>query len=159
MSSLHRGTRGNGAGLEHTPQQQAAMILGVVFLLVGIAGFIPGITTHYGDMKFAGHNSMAMLLGTFCVSVLHNLIHLAFGVAGVAMARTHPKARTYLLVGGIVYAVVLIYGLIIDYDSAVNFVPLNTADNWLHLILAVAMIALAFVPATRQRTVDPTVPG
>ncbi len=58
-----------------------ALVFGVVFLVVGIAGFIPGITTDYDTMTWAGHHSDAKLLGIFEVSVLHNIIHLAFGVA------------------------------------------------------------------------------
>jgi hypothetical protein len=125
-----------------TPVEIVAAVVGVVFLLVGIAGFLPGITTHYDALSFAGHDSAAKLLGVFQVSVLHNLIHLAFGVAGLAMSRTISGARSYLIGGGIVYAVVWIYGLIVSQGSAANFVPLNTADNWLHFILAVGMVAL-----------------
>lgn len=128
-----------------------AALFGAVFLLVGILGFIPGITTHYSEMKFAGHDSGAMLLGVFQVSILHNIIHLLFGVAGLAMSRTAAQARTFLIGGGIIYAVVWLYGLIVDQGSSANFVPLNTADNWLHLILAVAMILLGFVLPGRAR--------
>ncbi|WP_395401987.1 DUF4383 domain-containing protein [Arthrobacter sp. UC242_113] len=119
-----------------------AMGLGVVFLLVGILGFIPGITTNYGAMSFAGYDSGAMLLGVFQVSVLHNIVHLLFGAAGIAMARTASSARWFLLGGGIVYIVLWIYGLVIDMDGSANFVPFNTADNWLHLILGLAMVGL-----------------
>lgn len=63
------------------------------------------------------------------MSILHNFIHLAFGVAGVALARTAAQARLYLLAGGAIYIVLWLYGLIIDHDSAANFVPLNSADN------------------------------
>ncbi|MFE4541522.1 DUF4383 domain-containing protein [Arthrobacter sp. NPDC056727] len=119
-----------------------AMGLGAVFLLVGVLGFIPGITTNYGAMSFAGHDSGAMLLGVFQVSVLHNIVHLLFGAAGIAMARTDRMARNFLLGGGIVYVLLWIYGLVINMDGAANFVPFNTADNWLHLILGVAMVGL-----------------
>ena len=128
------------------PVQLAALAFGVVFLLVGIAGFIPGITTNYDTMQFAGHESEAMLLGLFQVSILHNIVHLLYGTAGVAMARTGSLARLYLLVGGIVYLALWIYGLAIGHDSAANFVPLNTADNWLHLVLGIAMVSLSFLP-------------
>jgi hypothetical protein len=124
------------------PVQLAAMVVGVVFLLVGILGFVPGVTANYDRMAFTGHDSGALLLGVFAVSVLHNLVHLAFGVAGVAMARTASGARSYLIGGGIIYAVLWIYGLLIDHNSSANFVPVNTADNWLHLVLAVGMIGL-----------------
>jgi hypothetical protein len=119
-----------------------AMGLGAVFLLVGVLGFIPGITTNYGAMTFAGHDSGAMLLGVFQVSVLHNIVHLLFGAAGIAMARTDRMARLFLLGGGAVYVVLWIYGLLIDMNGGANFVPFNTADNWLHLILGLAMVGL-----------------
>ncbi|OZM81538.1 DUF4383 domain-containing protein [Pseudonocardia sp. MH-G8] len=124
------------------PVQTTGMVVSAVFIVVGILGFIPGATTDFDRLSFAGHMSGALLLGLFAVSVLHNLVHLAFGVVGFAMSRTASGARAFLIGGGIVYAVLWIYGLIIDFDSAANFVPLNTADNWLHLVLAVGMIGL-----------------
>ncbi|MDX6366329.1 MAG: hypothetical protein QOK30_1405 [Nocardioidaceae bacterium] len=121
----------------------AAMIVGVVFVLVGILGFIPGITAHYGDLGFAGHGSGAKLLGIFQVSILHNIVHLLFGLAGIAAGRAAPSAaRGYLVGGGVIYLVLWIYGLVIDKASSANFVPVNNADNWLHLLLGVGMIAL-----------------
>ncbi|MBS7548940.1 DUF4383 domain-containing protein [Dietzia massiliensis] len=138
-------TRSDHTARRRSPVQLAALAFGVVFLLVGIAGFIPGITTGYDTMQFAGHHSEAMLLGIFQVSILHNIVHLLYGVAGVLLARTAPQARLFLLVGGIVYLVLWIYGLVIGHDSPANFVPLNTADNWLHLGLGVVMVALSFL--------------
>ncbi|NAS23874.1 DUF4383 domain-containing protein [Herbidospora sp. NEAU-GS84] len=125
-----------------SPLRQAALILGVVFLLVGILGFIPGITTNYDTMQFAGHHSQAMLLGVFQVSVLHNIVHLLFGVWGLAAYRTWNASRAFLVGGGVIYLLLFLYGLLIDRASGANFVPLNTADNWLHLALGVVMIAL-----------------
>jgi Domain of unknown function (DUF4383) len=127
--------------------QTAALAVGAVFLLVGLLGFVPGITSNYSDMSFAGHESTAKLLGLFQVSVLHNIVHLLFGVAGILLARTISGARSYLVLGGAIYAILWIYGLIIDKDSGANFVPLNNADNWLHLILAVGMIGLGLALA------------
>lgn len=127
---------------EMTSTQKAAGAVGVVFLLVGVLGFIPGVTTDYDQMKFAGHDSEAMLLGIFQVSILHNLVHLGFGAVGLAMARTWSLARTFLLAGGAIYLVLWLYGLVVDRASEANFVPVNTADNWLHLALGVGMIAL-----------------
>ncbi len=119
--------------------------MGVVFLLVGVLGFIPGITTDYGSMEFASHESGAELLGLFQISVLHNLVHLAYGLAGLALARTVAGAYSYLLVGGAVYLVLWAYGLSVGHRSDANFVPLNTADDWLHFVLGIAMIGLALV--------------
>ncbi|MHA7240554.1 DUF4383 domain-containing protein [Arthrobacter sp. TMS1-12-1] len=138
-------TNNRTADGRRTTVQRAAQAVGVVFLLVGILGFVPGVTSNYGSMMFAGHESEAMLLGIFQVSVLHNIVHLLFGVAGLAMAKTVSGARNYLLGGGVVYAVLWLYGLFIGQESAANFVPLNSADNWLHFVLAAGMIALALV--------------
>ncbi|MGW3389363.1 DUF4383 domain-containing protein [Streptomyces cinereoruber] len=139
-----------------TPVQQAALAVGAVFLLVGVLGFVPGITTHYDTMEFAAHHSEAKLLGIFQVSVLHNIVHLLFGVAGLALARSAGTARNYLVVGGAVYLVLWLYGMFIDHDSAANFVPVNTADNWLHFFLGIGMIALGLLlgrgTAVRTRT-------
>jgi hypothetical protein len=120
-----------------------------VFLLVGVLGFIPGVTSDYGMMSFAGHGSHAMLLGVFAVSILHNVVHLAFGVAGLLLARTASGARNFLIVGGVIYLVLWLYGLVIDHGSSANFVPVNTADNWLHLVLGLGMIALGVALGNR----------
>ncbi len=137
---------------ERTNVQKAALAVGAVFLLVGLLGFVPGITSNYDQLAFAGHHSEALLLGLFQVSVLHNVVHLLFGVAGVVLARSASGARSYLLFGGIIYLVLWIYGLVIDQDSAGNFVPLNAADNWLHLLLGIGMIALALLLTRRTTT-------
>ena len=139
-----------------TAVQTAALVVGVVFLVVGILGFIPGITTNYARMAFAGHMSSALLLGLFQVSILHNIVHLLFGIAGLAMARTATGARNFLIVGGAVYLVLWLYGLLIDHDIPANFVPLNTADNWLHLLLAIGMIALGVLLGRRLPAHRPT---
>ncbi|NYV78245.1 DUF4383 domain-containing protein, partial [Streptomyces sp. UH6] len=140
---------------EYAPVQRAAQAVGLVFLLVGVLGFVPGITTHYGEMAFASHTSGANLLGLFQVSVLHNLVHLLFGVVGLALSRTAPTARSYLIGGGLVYLVLWVYGLVVvDHHNGANFVPVNTADNWLHLFLGLGMIALALT-LTRGRATAP----
>lgn len=140
-----------------TPIQQVAFWVGVVFILVGVAGFIPGITTDFGELQFAGPDSDAHLLGIFEVSVLHNIVHLGFGIWGLAAARSFAGSRIFLVGGGLIYAVLWIYGLLIDKDSAANFVPLNTADDWLHLGLAVGMIALGlWLGGTDRRPATPS---
>jgi Domain of unknown function (DUF4383) len=130
---------------ERTPLQTAAVVVGGVFLLIGVLGFIPGITADYDTMTFAGDNSDAELLGIFEVNALHNIVHLLFGVAGLAAARAFDTSRLFLIGAGAIYAVLWIYGLVIDFDSGANFVSLNTADNWLHFALAAGMIGLGVV--------------
>jgi len=138
------------APVVRTDIQKAALAVGAVFVLVGVLGFIPGITTNYDDMSFAGHESTAKLLGIFQVSVLHNIVHLLFGIAGIAMARQARTAYLFLVGGGVIYLVLWIYGLIVDQNSDGNFVPVNTADNWLHLLLGLGMIALGVLLSRRS---------
>jgi hypothetical protein len=132
---------------DRTPVQAVAALAGAVFVLVGILGFVPGITTHYGDMSFAGHDSGAKLLGLFQVSILHNLVHLLFGIVGLGFAKTAEGARTFLVGGGVVYLVLWLLGVI----GAGDWIPANTADNWLHLALGVGLIGLGYVTGRRMR--------
>lgn len=133
----------------HTTAQMAAFAIAAVFLVVGVLGFIPGITTDYGSMQLAGHESEALLLGVFQVSILHNVVHLAFGLVGAAMARSHGGARNFLIGGGVVYLLLWVYGLLVDADASANFVPVNSADNWLHLGLGLVMVAAGLVLGRR----------
>lgn len=128
-----------------THVQKASMVVGAVFLLVGVLGFVPGITSNYNQLGFAGHHSEAMLLGIFQVSALHNIVHLLFGAAGLVLARSAVGARSFLLYGGVIYLVLFVYGLVVPEDSAADFVPLNGFDNVLHLLLGVGMVALALI--------------
>jgi hypothetical protein len=137
-----------------TTLQTAATVVAGTFLLVGVLGFIPGITTDYDSMTFAGHESNAQLLGIFQVSILHNIVHLLFGIAGLALATTWSGARAYLIGGGAIYLVLWIYGLVIDQQSTANFVPVNDADNWLHLVLGAGMIVLGLALGRTPRTGD-----
>ena len=136
-----------------TAVQKAARLVGIVFLAVGVLGFIPGITTNYDTLQFAGHDSEAKLLGLFQVSILHNIVHLLFGVAGLVLARTIGGAKGYLIGGGAIYLVLFVYGLAVPMDSSANFVPLNLADDILHLVLGVGMIALGAL-LTRRPDVE-----
>jgi hypothetical protein len=139
------------AGLGRAPIQIAAAVVGAAFLLVGILGFIPGVVSDYDHLELAGHESGAELLGLFQVSALHNIVHLLFGVAGLALARSARGAFAFLIGGGVIYLVLWIYGLAIDHESGANFVPLDDADNWLHLGLGAAMIVVGlFLKPQRQ---------
>jgi hypothetical protein len=143
MSSTSQSGPRTTAGRHGTTDvQKAARLVGIVFLAVGVLGFIPGITTNYDTLQFASHHSEAKLLGLFQVSILHNIVHLLFGVAGLALARSIRGAKNYLIGGGVIYLVLFVYGLAVGNDSSANFVPLNLADDLLHLVLGAGMIAL-----------------
>jgi hypothetical protein len=92
------------------------------------------------------------LLG-FEINPLHDLVHLAIGLAGLALWRRLDTARTYgwLLAAG--YGLTFIYGLFAAGNSDINFLSLNGADNGLHLVSAIAGVAIALWPADR------TIPG
>ncbi|HEX4525436.1 MAG TPA: DUF4383 domain-containing protein [Gaiellaceae bacterium] len=131
---------------DRTPIQVAAALTGVVLVVVGILGFVPGVTTHYGDLSFAGHDSRAKLLGIFQVSILQNLVPLLFGVVGLVLARTAEGARMFLTGGGVVSLALWVLGVV----GAGDWLPTNTADNWLHFLLGIGMIGVGDV-AGRSR--------
>jgi hypothetical protein len=157
---VERGPRSGSDPARHlAPIQQLALLVGLGFLAAGIAGFIPGLTTHYGDLGFAGHGSRAKLLGVFQVSVLHNLVHLLFGVAGVTLSRTRATARAFLVGGGLTYLVLVVYGVVTSDSSGANFVPLNGADDVLHAALGGGMVLLGLLPETVRGGATETLGG
>jgi hypothetical protein len=123
-----------------------AQLFGVVFLLVGILGFIPGITSDApGD--FSGEGSDAELLGLFQSSILHNIVHLLFGLFGLALARTADGARTFLVGAGVIYLLLWVVGLL----GGLEWLPTNSADQWLHFVLGVVLLAAGLLLG-RERT-------
>lgn len=136
-----------------TPVQTVARLVGITFLLVGVAGFIPGITSNlYEGLNFAGDGGDAKLLHLFQVSVLHNIVHGLFAV-GIFMAATYDGAKKYLYGSGIVYIVLFLMGIV----DAGDWVPINSADNWLHIGLAIGFFALAYLTTRDEdRTVATT---
>jgi hypothetical protein len=155
MAQAVPGRRGLGdLTADRSLAQVLALVVGATFVLVGVLGFIPGVTSDYDMMEFAGHDSHAELFGVFEVSVLHNIVHLLFGVAGLVLARTHVAARSYLVVGGLIYLGLWLYGMVIDKTSDANFVPVNDADDWLHFGLGAGMVALGALAWRRTERLD-----
>lgn len=126
------------------PIQLAAIAFGVVFLITGVAGFIPGLTSDTDRLGTFG-DVAAKLLGLFGVNWLENVAHLGFGVAGVAMARTAKLAWQYFIFGGLIYLILTIYGLVIDVHGDANVLGVNEAANWLHAAIFVAMTTIGVV--------------
>lgn len=127
-----------------TPLQDTAVGIALGFVALGALGFLPGITVHVDSMEFAGHGSEAMLLGLFQVSVLHNLIHIGFGLIGAFMSWFLRGALVFLAVGGVGYLVLGVYGLFVPAEHTLNFVPVNLADDILHLVLGLGMLIVLF---------------
>ncbi|AYF27905.1 hypothetical protein CSH63_10725 [Micromonospora tulbaghiae] len=147
-SMAHSRARRNPAD-GRAPVRRVASGFAVLLLLLGALGFVPGVTSDYADLRFAGPGSGARLLGVFQVSAVHNLVHLVLGVAGLVLARTVAGARAFLVGAGAVYLALWLYGLAVDRRDAANVLAVNRADSWLHLLLGVAMLALGLVAARR----------
>ena len=116
----------------------AAILFGIVFLAVGILGFVPAVTTDV--------NGMPMLLGIFHVNAAHNFVHIASGVVFLlcGMAGSGPS-RTFFKIFGVVYAIVAIWGFAVGNGNTLFVVSNNPAVTWLHVVLALAMLYLGFV--------------
>lgn len=120
--------------------QSMAGLFGFAFVVVGVLGFIPGPVQGYTLLHWWRPGSGAQLFGVFQTSILHNLVYVGFGVAGLVTARGVSAARAYLTIGGAVYTVLAVYGLLVDRSGGANVLPADRADDWLHLGLGVLMI-------------------
>ena len=108
-----------------------ARVFGIVFVVIGILGFVPGITSD-------GH-----LLGIFEVDTVHNVIHLLSGIVALVLSSTDAKARMYFKVFGVVYALVTVLGFVMGGDILGLF-HANMADNVLHLVIAAVALWAGF---------------
>lgn len=129
-----------------------ALVYGILFLLVGIAGFIPGLVTPLGaDPTLTITAGSGHLFGLFPVNILHNLVHIAFGVGGLVGYRNFPSARLYAQVVAIAYAVLTVMGLIPGLKTIFGLVPLYGHDVWLHALLAIIAAYFGFVARPEER--------
>src|SRR3712207_6735776 len=115
-----------------------ALLFGVVFLLVGVAGFIPGITTdpHPGHPPLKVAANYGLVMGLFAVNILHNIVHILFGLWGLLSYKSLGAAKGYAKGVAIIYAVLAVAGLIPNLDTMFGLVPLYGNDIWLHALLA-----------------------
>ena len=133
-------TRRDTGQLTDSPNRLVAAVFGVVYLLVGLLGFI-----QTGFDKFADNNTNEKLLGIFEINPLHNIVHLLIGAVLLAAALKGIAAAkgANTLVGG-VYLLVGIIGLFIANDTSdLNILSLNGADNVLHLASALVLLGVA----------------
>ena len=117
--------------IEHMVQT-LAWVFGVILLLVGVLGFVPGITND------------GMLLGIFMVDGLHNIIHLVIGLAALAAAWGMYSNRLFFQVFGVVYAIVAVLGFAMGGNILGLFMT-NMADHLLHLVLAIVFLYVGFM--------------
>ncbi len=103
-------------------------IFGVVLLIVGVLGYMQN-----------------PVLGLFAVDNIHNIIHLASGIVALAAAATsYQNSRMYLMVFGLVYALVTILGFLSPNGVVLNLITVNTADNYLHLAISIVTLVIGF---------------
>ncbi len=130
-----------------TLAQRFAQIFGAVYLLVGILGFLPVPPILVpADLPVIGPLE-GFVLGLFAVNWLHSLVHLAIGAAGLASYRNSAGARSYAIGIGVLYLLLFVIGLILP--TVFGLVPLNSADNILHLVSGAVALAIGLAsPAT-----------
>lgn len=130
-----------------------ALVWGIIFLLVAASGVVPGLResapAHYPPVAVDTWYGAA--LGLFAVNILHDLVHLIFGVWGVAAYRSLDASRSYAKVVAIVYVVFAVMGLIPGLDTTFGLVPLFGNDVWLHLLLAAPAAYFGFVHREEER--------
>ena len=125
----------------------AARIFGFAFLLVGVLGFVPGVTR--------GH----MLLGVFHVNAAHNVVHLLSGAVALVASSGEAASRTFFRFFGVVYGLVAILGFIGGDKPVLGFISNNVADTWLHVVIALASLVLGFAVKTEPQAPRPIGPA
>jgi bacteriorhodopsin len=114
--------------------KRLAQVIGVVFLIAGIAGFIPALCPN------------GLLLGLFAVNGMHNIVHILSGILALAMAfGTEATARNYFRIVGVVYALVTVLGFVAARDGMLMGMSMNMADNFLHLGFAIVFLWVGFL--------------
>ncbi|MEX2152466.1 MAG: DUF4383 domain-containing protein [Gemmatimonadaceae bacterium] len=117
--------------------RRVAMIFGIVFLLVGILGFISP-----GGMEMGADPAPAKLLGLFEVNLLHNIVHLLFGVWGLVASRSFAGAKMFAQVGGVIYIVLAVLGFVAP--TTFGLIPIGGNDIWLHAVLGLVLAGVGF---------------
>ncbi|HUF65327.1 MAG TPA: DUF4383 domain-containing protein [Gemmatimonadaceae bacterium] len=126
-----------------TTVQRVAQIFGVIFLIIGIAGFFFSVTM-----------DEAMLLGMFPVNVAHNVVHLLFGIWGLAAARSFAGAKSYAQITGVIYLVLAVLGLV--DPTGFGLIPIGGNDIWLHAAIGIVLTYFGFTASADTRaTVTP----
>ena len=123
----------------NTTIQKLAAVFGVVFIIVAIIGFLaPGGMS----MQPTDPATAAKALGIFPVNLLHNIIHLIFGIWGLAASRSWSGSKQFFIIVGVLYALLTIVGFL--SPTGFGFVPLAGPDIWLHCVLAIVMLVIGY---------------
>jgi len=128
-----------------TAGQRLAQVFGWAFIAVGLAGF----AATGGSME-ANHTLAPRLFGLFPVNVLHNVVHLVFGLWGVLAARSTGAARSYLLGAGLIYLLLAALGYVAP--NGFGLIPIGGNDIGLHLFLGLGLLLSGLLTGARDRT-------
>jgi hypothetical protein len=122
-----------------------ARIFGIVFLLVGVAGFVPPLLQPAQGGAIAPGAHHMLLLGIFPMNWLHSAVHIGFGIWGLLASRAQSRALLYARAVAITYAILLVAGCVPGLDDMFGFLPLYGNDLWLHLLLALVAAYFGWV--------------
>jgi hypothetical protein len=122
-----------------------ARIYGIVFLIIGVGGFIPGLTQEHDHPNMAIDFASGMELGLFPVNGLHNIVHIAFGIWGLVASRDFDASRWYARIVAIAYGLLTLMGLIPATNTTFGLVPIYGHDVWLHALLAAGAAYFGFL--------------
>ncbi|HEY3517698.1 MAG TPA: DUF4383 domain-containing protein [Gammaproteobacteria bacterium] len=127
--------------------QTFALIAGLLFLLIGVAGFVPGLVTLHTSVEhqLTIGQGAGDLFGLFAVNVAHNIVHIASGVWGLLVSRNIDAAVVYARSVAIIYALFVFMGLVPQLSTAFGLVPLHGNDIWLHGLIAAAAAYFGFL--------------
>ena len=133
-----------------------ALIWGILFLIIFAAGVVPGLLQPPGatDPGLAMDNMYGRALGLFPVNLLHDGVHLIFGIWGIIAYRSWDAAKTYARITAVIYAVFAVMGLIPTLNTTFGMVPLFSHDVWLHVILAAGAAYFGFIHRDRETAAD-----
>lgn len=130
-----------------------ALVMGIAFLAVGVLGFMPALLTDpLPERSLTVDTGHGLLLGLFPVNVLHNIVHLAFGLWGVIVWRDFRNSRVYARSVAVIYAVLAVMGLIPVLETTFGLVPLYGHDIWLHAVIAAVSAYFGYAPVTTVET-------
>jgi hypothetical protein len=135
-----------------------ALHFGIANLLAFVAGFLPWTTQPIppGSPELTFNAFYALLLGLYPINMLHNFVHLAFGIGGVAVYRSLEASRRYWVVAGVILTLLTVLGLIPATATLGGFVPLYGHDIWLHAAEAVLAFYLGLVHGRQPAPVPAT---
>jgi hypothetical protein len=135
-----------------------SLVLGIVYTLVGLMGFIPGLLSEppAGAPPVSLDTLYGYLIGLFPVNILHTIVHLVVGIAGLLAYRSWDASRTYARIIAVVFGLLALMGLVPGLSTTFGLIPLFSHDIWLHALTSLTAAYFGFVaPAERETMAAP----